>query len=193
MTVEDVYGVTDTATKTVQVNSVPEADFGYSPSIDFVGQEIQFSDESTDAYSSIESVMWNFGDSTTSTGSSPSHTYTEPETYEIELTVEDEHGATNTRTVEAEVESALNAEYSYEPVQPEIGEEIEFVDESSNEYAEIESVEWSFGDSATSTELNPSHSYEEPGEYNVSLTVTDEYGARDTFWIEVIVPEESMT
>jgi gliding motility-associated-like protein len=32
---------------------------------------------------------------------------------------------------------------------------------------------WSFGDGETSTELSPQHSYEEPGEYPVELTLTD--------------------
>jgi gliding motility-associated-like protein len=36
-----------------------------------------------------------------------------------------------------------------------------------------DSMFWDFGDGVTSTELNPKHTYEEPGEYIVSLTVID--------------------
>ena len=36
----------------------------------------------------------------------------------------------------------------------------------------IVSLEWDFGDSETSTELNPSHIYNTPGQYTVSVTIT---------------------
>jgi PKD repeat protein len=35
---------------------------------------------------------------------------------------------------------------------------------------------WSFGDGTTSTELNPAHYYGEPGAYDVTLTITTDYG-----------------
>ena len=44
----------------------------------------------------------------------------------------------------------------------------------------IASYSWSFGDGATSTAANPSHTYASAGTYNVSLTVTDNSGATDT-------------
>ncbi|MCB0315266.1 MAG: PKD domain-containing protein, partial [Calditrichaeota bacterium] len=37
-----------------------------------------------------------------------------------------------------------------------------------------------FGDAATTTAANPSHTYAAAGTYNVSLTVTDNGGAQDT-------------
>ncbi len=36
--------------------------------------------------------------------------------------------------------------------------------------------EWSFGDGETSTEANPTHTFDEPGTYNVRLTATDSTG-----------------
>jgi len=39
---------------------------------------------------------------------------------------------------------------------------------------------WSFGDGATSTDQNPVHIYTTPGNYNVSLTVSDSGGGNDT-------------
>ena len=46
---------------------------------------------------------------------------------------------------------------------------------------------WSFGDTTTSTEANPSKTYATPGKYTVSLTVTDARGAKTTKTLEVNV------
>lgn len=42
--------------------------------------------------------------------------------------------------------------------------------------ANIKSREWDFGDGYTSSQLNPRHTYKEPGEYTVKFTVWDENG-----------------
>jgi len=39
---------------------------------------------------------------------------------------------------------------------------------------------WEFGDGETSTEKNPVHIYDEPGEYEYTLTVTDQENTQDT-------------
>ena len=47
---------------------------------------------------------------------------------------------------------------------------------SSDSDGTVELYEWDFGDSTTSNEINPSHTYYEPGNYLVTLTVTDNQG-----------------
>jgi uncharacterized protein (TIGR02145 family) len=51
---------------------------------------------------------------------------------------------------------------------------IYFTDESTNFPA---TWQWNFGDGYTSTEQNPEHTYQEAGDYTVSLTVTNSYGS----------------
>ncbi|TWG99002.1 glucose/arabinose dehydrogenase [Nocardioides sp. J9] len=53
--------------------------------------------------------------------------------------------------------------------------------------------EWSFGDSETSTEENPSHTFTTPGKYVVSLTATDARGAATTKTLEVTATAGSDT
>ncbi len=48
-----------------------------------------------------------------------------------------------------------------------------FTDTSTNTGGTNGSWSWNFGDSATSTQQNPSHTYNSLGTYNVQLTVTD--------------------
>ena len=51
---------------------------------------------------------------------------------------------------------------------------VSFTDSSTGD---IESLSWSFGDGGTSTAQNPTHTYDDPGTYNVSLTVTGSGGS----------------
>jgi PKD repeat protein len=54
---------------------------------------------STDSDGTIASYAWTFGDNTTGTGVSPSHTYTAAGTYPVVLTVTDDKGATATTSL----------------------------------------------------------------------------------------------
>jgi len=69
-------------------------------------------------------------------------------------------------------------------------DEISFSSEGSvDNDGSIEKYTWSFGDNTNSEEANPKHSYETPGEYSVSLTVTDNFGATRTDTALVTITE----
>ena len=55
-----------------------------------------------------------------------------------------------------------------------------FADSSSDPEGAIASRSWTFGDGGASTAINPTHSYETAGTYDVTLTVTDAMGATHT-------------
>ncbi len=70
------------------------------------GLTVNFTDSSSDSDGSIASRSWNFGDSSTSTATNPSHTYSAAGTYSVALTVTDNSGATNTKTLSVTVASS---------------------------------------------------------------------------------------
>lgn len=89
-------------------------------------------------------------------------------------------------TFTAAAQYAPTADFDYDEEDP---GEFEFTDESSGDPDEWD---WDFGDGNDSSDQDPDHTYEEPGEYEVCLTVENEYGD-DTHCedIEVILPPEA--
>lgn len=76
-------------------NVAPTADFtasanGLRADLDASG--------SRDTDGTITGYSWDFGDGATGTGRTPTHTYTDPGTYQVGLTVTDDDGATGTIT-----------------------------------------------------------------------------------------------
>lgn len=63
---------------------------------------------------------------------------------------------------------------------------VSFINESVN----AESYEWSFGDGNTSTQENPTHTYEAGGQYEVSLTATSASGESDVRRETIAVVDE---
>jgi PKD repeat protein len=78
----------------IRRNMPPNAYFIYSRQ----GLTIEFKDRSWDVDSNIVSWRWDFGDGSTSTEQNPIHTFSEPGTYLVVLTVTDDKGSTATRS-----------------------------------------------------------------------------------------------
>ncbi|THG30797.1 beta strand repeat-containing protein [Naasia lichenicola] len=102
-TVISFDNVSATASSTVVTppagNVAPVASFTSSAS----DLAVNFTSTSTDSDGTISSSAWNFGDSATATGATTSHTYATAGTYPVALTVTDNGGLTNTRTVNVTV------------------------------------------------------------------------------------------
>lgn len=66
---------------------------------------------------------------------------------------------------------------------------VAFTDESYDPDGSITSLKWDFGDGSTSTTQNPSHTYAASGDYDVTLTVTDNENATSSVTKTVTVDE----
>lgn len=83
-----------------------------------------------------------------------------------------------------------NADFTYSPEVPLVGETVYFYDQSSDPDLDDLSYEWTFEEALTAvTGQNPTHVYNEPGIYTVYLKVTDTEGASDQTSKEVRVRE----
>jgi len=91
---------------------------------------------------------------------------------------------------EEDTNPAPNASFVFAPNQPEVGETVNFTDQSSDD-GTIVSRDWDFGDGTTATGETPSHTYSAAGDYDVTLTVTDDEGASSTVTQTVPVSDGS--
>lgn len=108
LTVEDNDGSSDSVTHNVTVTAAPASN--QAPNASFTasstGLAASFSGAgSTDSDGTIASYAWNYGDNTTGTGVSSTHTYAAAGTYSVVLTVTDDDGATDTATQQVTVSS----------------------------------------------------------------------------------------
>jgi gliding motility-associated-like protein len=122
---------------------------------------------------------WDFGDGNTSTQQNPSHNYAQPGTYTVTLNVASTVGCDSAVTRQVIVDSDPIANFS---LPTNCGVVSTFTDLSSipNGLGTITGWSWNFGNGNTSTQQNPTHTYTNPGNYNVSLTVTANNGCTHT-------------
>jgi peptide/nickel transport system substrate-binding protein len=185
-------------------NKAPIVVSGSSQTFATVGDTVTFTAEgSRDPDGSIASYSWNLGDETTETGEEVEHAYDIPGDYVVTLTATDDEGESSTNDVvplfvkvdrepiEVTIDSPPIAVLGTSKQVANIGDEITFDGASSYGWrlrrGEIQSTtgtvvawEWDFGDGATSDEESTTNSYDESGNYLVTLTVTDEGGKTDT-------------
>ncbi|SHN15349.1 Por secretion system C-terminal sorting domain-containing protein, partial [Cyclobacterium lianum] len=189
--VTDELGETSTATIdiTVVANAAPvavaEADVteGFAPlTVNFTG------DNSSDAEGAV-SYEWDFGTGITSTDANPSYTFSASGSYEVTLTVTDELGETNTASINITVidnappvaVANANVTTGSTPLT------VNFSGDGSSDPEGTISYLWNFGNGFTSTQPNPTFTFNQEGTYMVSLTVTDDLGLEDTDEIQITV------
>jgi PKD repeat protein len=190
LTVTDNDGASDTVVIQIDVaNMEPVADFSFTPASPSIDQTIQFTDASSDIDGSISSWSWDFGDGSSSTQQNPSHEYSSPGTFSVSLTVTDNDDDSDEISQSLTVldNEVPSASFSTNIENPSIHDEIQFTDGSSDPDGDIAGWDWNFGDGETSSAKNPKHKYAEAGNYTVTLTVTDDKGATDSFSMQVNV------
>lgn len=163
-----------TSSKDVTVapeNHKPVAGFTYTVN----GVQAQFTNTSKDDDGDTLIYSWDFGDNQTSTEKSPTHVYANvTKQYTVKLTVSD--GA-----LTDEFSNPVDIVYvpdSHKPVAVMTnsisGMVLSFdASKSTDEDGDTLTYSWNFGDNSTSKEVSGTHTYAEPGEYTVTLVVSD--------------------
>jgi len=172
LTVTNINGCDSSITQPVIVNDIPVAAF--TSDTVCTGAPTTFSDLST---GNPTQWLWNFGDGNTSTtGPVVTHIYPAPGNYIVTLFVSGGSGNCfdNTFAV-AVVGNSVQAGITA-PDSVCVFETIAFTDNTIVTGGIIVSWQWNFGDGNTSGTQNPSHAYNLPGTYTVTLTVESDGG-----------------
>jgi len=132
----------------------------------------------------IVNWTWNFDDGNTSTNVEPFHIYQTHDLYDVNLTVETNHGCLDDVTNVVEIYPLPNTQFIADPPQGCAPLRVQFYDQTTipNPYA-LQSWDWTLGnDSLISTSPSPFQVYDpelEPldiAQYDISLTVTSTNG-----------------
>jgi parallel beta-helix repeat protein len=162
----------------VSKETTSEANFTSNVTSGNAPLNVKFTDTST---GTPTNWTWDFGDESTSTEQNPTHIYKSEGTYTVKLTVKNSLGSdSKEKTGYITVGSAVLApvsNFSSNVTKGNAPLSVQFKDESTNSPT---SWEWNFGDGKTSTEQNPSHTYETVGTYTVNLTAMNYGGSNST-------------
>ncbi len=184
LTVTNQNGCDASASMTITVTPGPLADFTFDQGC--LGTAVAFTDM-TNANGGAPVIQWNwnFGDPASGTANTsglqnPSHIYNYAGTYTVTLTSSNANGCSSTITYDINVVPLPVVGFVNSPACA--GTAMAFSpDTTVMNLNEIASYVWNFGDgSGVSSQQNPLHTYNAPGTYQVTLTVTDLTGCSNS-------------
>ncbi|MCX6663218.1 MAG: PKD domain-containing protein [Euryarchaeota archaeon] len=154
---------------------------------------ISFNGFGADVDGTITYYHWDFGDGTTSIEQNPMHTYIQPGTYTITLTVLDNNNATGTDTFPITVlqNNKPIVRITASTVRGDAPLSVYFIGQGTDSDGIITNYSWDFGDGNTSTKQNLLYVFQKNGTYPVVLTMTDDNGATNSSAVVITVTQPS--
>jgi gliding motility-associated-like protein len=166
---------------------LPEPKLAYNPPpvTGCVPLTVQFSDSSF-SDPSITSIIWNFGDGSTSMQNDPNHTYTVPGIYNVSVSIATNNMCIGSMTFQVPgmvtVHPSPVAGLTANPLTVSIFDSlVTFTDQSLG----ATSCWIYFGDGDSSNNCGGTHLYPSSGDYTVTQIVQNEYGCRDQYELHI--------
>lgn len=134
----------------------------------------------------VASYTWEFGDGSTGSGITATHSYDVAGTYVAKLTISDSIGrsASTTQTVDVGQGAAPSATFTFSPSDPIVSQVVNFNASASKPASgrTIQSYTWDFGDGdqKTTSSALTTHDFLAAGKYTATLVVTDDAGRTGT-------------
>lgn len=212
LTVTDDVGRNSSSTENINVKKAIYPDFIGDPTSGTAPLNVTFTDLTPDANLALSNT-WDFGDGESSQNSDQpfpttlSHEYTSPGSYNVTLTYyvtgmarplvatanniirpnsvwySDNYATTKTFYINVNSSQPPVADFSANVTTGKEPLTVSFNDTSTGFPT---SWNWTFGDSGTSSDQNPIHTYQNAGNYTVSLTVANSDGTNATTKVDYI-------
>jgi len=159
---------TVTTFKTINIITVPEANFASNIISGCIPLEVQFENQSSDNATTYE---WTFAgaDVAQSDEASPTVTYSNPGFYDVMLIVSNEAGS-DTINQAAYIMAETTAMASFETTV--FGRMLSI----SSEVSGADSLVWDLGDGTISNEMFPNHTYESDGAFTITMKAFNHCG-----------------
>ena len=187
--VTDNIGATATDAAIISVSNVAPVANANGPYSGNEGSLVTFSGSVTDpGTKDTHTFAWDFGDSSTGTGKTITHVFSDNGLYTITLTVTDKDGGTGSTTTTADILNVPPTANVGGPYTGTAGFPITFSGSATDPGVDVLTYEWDFEyDGITFTVdvsgadlSSPSHTYSTDGTNTVALRVTDDDGASST-------------
>lgn len=171
---------TDTDNLQVFVNATPVVEIG-GDKIAAVNETLTFDGgQSYDSDGEIVSYQWDMGDGTTKSGQIVDHQYASPGEYNVRLLITDNTNVSN-NSASDELTVTVNDKPQAVAGSDKVVAKDEVVtfdaSQSVDADGQITNYFWDFGDGTTGAGMVVTHSFTEPGKYDVKLSVTDNSGS----------------
>jgi len=189
LTIQDGVCTTTATPANVRAIIMPEPDFTTDLITGCTPVEISFTNASTSA----DTYQWTLGDGSQTNEKNPVHTYTNPGVYTVVLTATAQGQCTKTITKTALINILAPPVAAFDAA-PRENNPVEFKQGAfsfDNGSENATSYSWEFGDGNVSSLTDPTHKYELPGSYRVTLYASNEIGCTDSIshgWY-IIVPD----
>jgi gliding motility-associated-like protein len=172
-------GCMDSVTSNITVWAAPKAAFSITKDA-CPGKDVTITDQSPAVSPPISTWYWQLGDNssvTNNNGNAFTKNYTDPKSYEVQLTVTDTRGCASTVTKQTVTIHQVPKAAFTPPAAICLPGEATFTNQSTTADNSALQYEWNMGDgSAVRTTKDATHTYASAGTYPVSLKVTTAYG-----------------
>jgi PKD repeat protein len=194
VTVEDLDGNVADDSVTIRVEEAgrpPTVSFDVEADPVYSGSVVELTATATDPEDDgIDRIEWEFEDDTTAMGDRVSHVFEEPGEQEVMVKAVARDGDVGVAQRPVTVEDGRPSVSVSGPSSATVDESVEFTATASDpDGSEVVGYEWTFGDGSSleTDDGTATHSYEDPGEYEVTLVVEDDEGdtRSDTHRLEV--------
>ncbi len=186
VTVTDGCSASKTATTTVFFYNVPTSSLTTSNTQGCQPLCVNFSDLTLNNSGTVKSWSWDFGDSTTSSSSSPEHCYLKSGVFGVKLNFITKQGCKGSQTISNYIHVFPKpvADFSANTYETDVyNPTVNFINQSVGNTAS----NWFFGGEATSNYNSPSYTFLGTGHYRVLLAVVNNFGCLDTISKDIYV------